>query len=81
MKKIRTEKMEKAFRMGIAAFENGLKCVPAADSVLMEMTTIKGVPFFETVRNKKYDYERKENLAAVKAWAQGWTFANIGAAV
>lgn len=75
---MKTEKMKKAFKMGIAAFRNGMKCIPAYDKELTEMTTIKGIPFSAVCANREYDYERKENLAAVKAWTQGWTFANLG---
>ena len=79
MEKNRTEKMEKAFKMGIEAFENGMKCVPAHDKNLMDIATIKDVPFFEVCTDSKYAFEKEENDATVKAWIQGWTFANIGA--
>ena len=76
MTKIRTEKTEKAFRMGILAFESGMKCIPAHDKELMEIATIKGIPFVEVIADKKYDFILKENLAAITAWTQGWTMAN-----
>ena len=79
MKKNRTAKMENAFKMGIIAFEKGMECIPAHDKDLMEIATIKGIPFEEACNNKNYDVERAENAAAIDAWVQGWTFANIGA--
>lgn len=76
---MKTEKMKKAFELGIAAFEKGAKCVPAHDKELLSLTNGKGNPFAEFIINDKRG--QRENVAMYKAWAQGWTMANIGAEI
>ena len=70
----RTDKMQKAFRIGIAAFENGMKCAPAHDDSLMDLIYAN-----ESRDLKIGSPESRENNACFKAWTQGWTMANIGA--
>ena len=76
MPKKRTEKVEKAFKLGIAAFDKGAKCVHAHDKDLLDLLNGRGIPFAEFVESDKAGHE--ENLAMYKAWSQGWTMANLG---
>jgi len=62
---MKTEKMKKAFALGISAFELGIRCAPVNDERYMEL--IYG-----------NDMLTGETAATAKAWLQGWTFANIG---
>ena len=75
----KSEKMAMAHNMGIAAFEKGMKCVPAHDKSLLELRNGKGIPLIEFIQNDKKGFN--ENLAMMKAWAQGWTIANLNAPI
>jgi len=75
----KSEKMAMAYNMGIAAFEKGMKCVPAHDKSLTGLYNGKGIPLAEFIQNDKKGFN--ENLIMIKAWTQGWTIANLNAPV
>ena len=57
-------KKDIAYSLGVTAFKNGLKCIPAGDKDLME-NCIKGC-------------QVGEGIPYFKAWLKGWHDANLG---
>jgi hypothetical protein len=53
-----------AYSLGVTAFKNGLKCIPAADKNLLE-NCITGC-------------QVGESIPYLKAWTEGWHDANLG---
>jgi hypothetical protein len=58
-------KTEMAFELGVKAFNNGRKCIPACDQELLD-TFLK-------------ETKVGEGLPYIKAWIRGWTYTNLKA--
>ena len=70
---MKTEKMKTAFRLGIEAYANGMKCIPAHDKAFLALLH-KGIPFCELTNE-----QHQESMAIGKAWLQGFLMALNGA--
>jgi len=58
----KSEKIKTATKLGLRAFENGIKCAPILDKDLMKLL----------VNNKV-----GEGILIMKAWVRSWTEANL----